>query len=126
MHKLLDYICDELEMLEKKVGKGEKLSMSEISYMDTLAHAKKNILTADAMEDADEYRDDYSGARMGRGRGSNARRDSMGRYASRYDRGYSRADAKEDLIMDLHDLEKHAGDEETRHMIKKWIKQVEE
>lgn len=40
MHKLINYICDELESIEKKAEKGD-LSMSELQYADTLAHLKK-------------------------------------------------------------------------------------
>ena len=91
MHKLIDYICDELEELEKKANKDGKLSAAEVQYMDTLAHAKKNLLKSEEMmsEDysmADErsyrsYRND--GMSYARGRGRNAKRDSMGRYSSR-------------------------------------------
>lgn len=131
MHKLIDYICDEMEELEKKAEKGGKLSMQELQYADTLAHLKKNILTSDAMMGEDEYSN--MGGSYARGRGSNARRDSMGRYSKddrpyrggSYERGYSRDMAKEDLVMQLHDMERDA-DDETKHMIKKWIKQIEE
>ena len=139
MHKLIDYICDEMEELERKAEKGGKLSMQEVQYADTLAHLKKNILTSDAMMEAeDEYSNDdgrsYAGtgssyARGGRGRGRYARRDSMGRYSSRQDgyyNGYSREGAKEDLRMELQELERNAKDEETRHMIDKWMKQLEQ
>ena len=131
MHKLIDYICDEMEDLERKVEKGGKLSMQEIQYMDTLAHAKKNILTADAMEEAD-YSNDYSGrdyagrdysTAPNRGRGSRARRDSMGRYASDEMGGYSRG--KMDLKEDLRELERNASDDETRRMIQRWMRQLE-
>lgn len=130
MHKLIDYICDELDELEKKADKG-KLSMTELQYVDLLAHAKKNLLTADAMMEADDaYSNGYSYAR-------DRKRDSMGRYSrgttSPYTmnnggmsyRGYSRGDAKEDLINELRDMERNA-DEDTKHMIRKWIKQAEE
>ena len=49
MHKLMEYVCDELEELERKAEKGGKLSMAEIQYADTLAHMKKNLLKADEM-----------------------------------------------------------------------------
>lgn len=144
MDKLIDYVCDELEKLEKKADKGN-LSMTEIQYADMLAHLKKNILTADAMMESDDgYSGDYSYARGdGRGRGRNARRDSRGRYSSEYrmndggsyrmsdgmggsyNRGYSRAEAKDDVLSQLHDME-HDADDETRQMIRKWIKQVED
>ena len=136
MHKLIDYVCDEMEELERKAEKGGKLSMSELQYADTLAHLKKNILTADAMMGEDEYSN--TDGSYARGRGSNARRDSMGRYSREgsyrdgrsyrggsYERGYSRAEAKEDMLMQLRGMEQDA-DEESKHMIRKWIKQVEE
>ena len=132
MHKLIDYICDELEEIEHKAEKGGKLTMQEIQYADMLAHLKKNILTSDAMMDADgEYSNE--GGSYARGRGSNARRDSMGRYSrdgyrmtdgGMY-RGYSRDDAKHDMLTQLRDME-HDADDESKQMIRKWIKQVEE
>jgi len=115
MHKLIDYICDELEDLERKVEKDGKLSMQEVQYMDTLAHVKKNLLKSEEMMDGEGYSMDghYTYARDGRmysgarGRGRNARRDSMGRYSNenRYSReGYSmNDDFRSDLEMLMHD-----------------------
>ena len=149
MHKLIEYICDELEELERKADKEGKLSMAEIQYGDMLAHFKKNILTSDAMMENEDGYSNESGnsyARGGRGRGNNARRDSMGRYSrdggsyrqggGSYERsyrdgrggsydGYSREGAREDMLMQLREMEQDA-DEESKRMIKKWIKQVEE
>ena len=76
MHKLIDFICDELDDLEEKAEHG-KLSMAEVEYGDMLAHFKKNLLTADAMMEADDYSYD-DGMSMARGR-RNARRDMRGR-----------------------------------------------
>lgn len=161
MHKLMEYICEELEELERKAEKDGKLSMAEIEYIDKLTHIKKNLLKAEEMWEDSEYsnaqggnmgggNNRYSYARGGgRGRGSNARRDSRGRYSSeggsyegntgggsyagyRNNRnsygygGYSREDAKEDMMMQLQDLEQSAPDEESKQMIRKWMKQVEE
>ena len=146
MHKLLEYVCDELEELERKVDKGGKLSMAEMQYGDTLAHMKKNLLTADAMTGEDEEGYSNAGYSYARGRGRNARRDSMGRYSresmenrggsyedNSYARGnnrgrsyYSREDAKEELAMDLKDLKREAKDSETAQMIDRWIKQLEQ
>lgn len=149
MHKLIDYICDELEQLERKADKG-KLTMSEIQYMDVLAHAKKNLLTGEAMMESEEYSME-GGMSNARGRGRNARRDSMGRYSSRggsyegrsydgYDmsmergggnRGGGRSNAKgysrdsEELVETLRELEMDTQDAETRRMIQKFIKQAE-
>lgn len=133
MHKLIDYICDELEELERKADK-DKLTVAELEYADMLAHLKKNLLTAEAMT---ERESDYSnrnsydymydgGMSNARGRGRNARRDSMGRYSRRnsYD-GYSRADAKEDLMNELQEMQMNA-DDETKQMLKSWMRQLEQ
>lgn len=93
MDKLIDYICDEIDVLEKKAEAG-KLSMSEIQYLDTLAHTKKNLLKSEEMMD-DGYSsandDYYAHTSYARGRGADAKRDSKGRYSSRAYRGdYSR------------------------------------
>lgn len=69
MHKLIDYVCDELEELEHKADKGD-LSAAEIQYADTLAHLKKNLLKSEEMEG-------YSGYYPY----SYARRDMRGRYS---------------------------------------------
>lgn len=121
MHKLIDYICDELEELERKVERGGNLSMTEIQYMDTLAHAKKNLLKSEEMDgySMDRYPYDrriYSMARMGRGRGANAERDSMGRYSSNryYDDGYS---MEGDFRADLEELMRYAPNEQVKQKL---------
>ena len=104
MKVLLNYICDELEEIERKAGKGSKLSMQEIQYVDTLAHAKKNLLKSEEMLQGEggsysiggySRRSSYDGegsyddgryvrpdGSYARGRGPGAKRDSMGRYSS--------------------------------------------
>ena len=121
MHKLIDYICDELEELERKVERGGNLSMTEVQYMDTLAHAKKNLLKSEEMEgySMDRYPYDrriYSMARMGRERGANAERDSMGRYSSNryYDDGYS---MEGDFRADLEELMRYAPNEQVKQKL---------
>ena len=105
MHKLIEYVCDELDELERKAEKDGKLSMAEVQYMDTLAHTKKNLLKADEMMEEGEYsmagdRGVRSYVRGGRSyaRGRNARRDSMGRYSRE---GYSMNDDIADRLRDL-------------------------
>lgn len=118
MHKIMEYVCKEMEDLEKKIEKNGGLNPSETQYLDTLAHTKKNLLKAEEMgeESRMSYRGSYEGSYDdGRNRvsyrgGSYAepmyadrertegsryayRRDSMGRY-SRED-GYSGADDSE-------------------------------
>ena len=129
MHKLIEYICDELEELERKADKDGKLSMAEVQYMDTLAHAKKNLLKSDEMWEDSEYsgadgrsyaRDGRGGDRSyARGRGRNARRDSMGRYSR--EGGYSMAD---DFRMDLEDLMKDAPNEQVRQKLQRIMSEM--
>ena len=100
MHKLIDYCCTELEDLERKVGKGQKLSMQELQVADLLAHMKKNLLKGEEMSGGGEYSNRGYSRRMSyddggsyaypeenyvRPDGSYSRRrgrDSMGRYSS--------------------------------------------
>lgn len=123
MHKLYEYVCDELKDLEKKAEKGN-LSMQEVQYADTLAHLKKNLMKADEMmeDEFGEYSMAYypmtsyaeeggnkgrygmsrrdGGYSYARGRGRNARRDSMGRYSR--EGGYSYADDEmHEIIADM-------------------------
>jgi len=135
MHKLMEFVCDEMEDLERKVEKEGKLSSAEMQYLDLLAHTKKNLLKADEMSGDGEYsgrydnrmyddrysrRDDYSRNRDGgmsyaRGRGRNAKRDSMGRYSS----------ASDMLVEELRDLMEDAPDERTKMEFKKFIQKME-
>lgn len=123
MHKLMDYICDEMEELERKADKDGKLSMAEIQYLDTLAHTKKNLLKADEMTDGEysgrynermydgRYMRNSDGMVYARGR----KRDAMGRYAS---------DAGE-MVHELRQLMDDAPDERTRMEFKKFIEKIE-
>jgi hypothetical protein len=124
MHKIMEYLCKEMEDLEKKIEKNGGLNPSETQYLDTLAHTKKNLLKAEEMSEESEqsYRGSYRGSYAdGRGsyrgsyeggsmRGSYAEpmyaddeRTDASRYSTRRDRmgrysredGYSRADASE-------------------------------
>lgn len=136
MHKLIEYICDELEELERKAEKDGKLSMTEIQYADVLAHLKKDILTSDAMweeseysmDDGMSYRGSYTqdggrnrynrGGSYARGRGRNVRRDSMGRY--------SRAeDDMDDMIMELREMMQDLPQEKQRE-VQRFIQKIEQ
>lgn len=123
MHKLMDYICDEMEELERKADKDGKLSMAEIQYLDTLAHTKKNLLKADEMTDGEysgRYNERmYDGRYMRNGDGMvyarGRKRDAMGRYAS--DTG--------EMVNELRQLMDDAPDERTRMEFKKFIEKME-
>ena len=141
MHKLMEYICDELEELERKAEKENKLSMAEIEYADKLAHIKKSLLSADEMWEDSEYSmamdGSYAqGGRGGRsnamsrrsyarGRGRNARRDSMGRYSREggsYDGGYSMAE--DDFRADLQELMQDAQNEQIRQKLQRLMSEM--
>lgn len=130
MHKLIDFICDELEDLERKTEKDGKLSMAEMQYVDTLAHAKKNLLKAEEMSDDYSNGYDIGYSRRGYSRRSNGssyarRRDSMGRYSrDGYGRnGYSMAG--DEMIDELRDLMEDAPDEKTKAEFRKFISRME-
>lgn len=126
MHKIYEYLCDELKDLEKKAESGQQLSMAELEYLNKLTETKKNLLKIEMLEEDSEYsnamrggsyrgsyaRDgrggSYDDGSYARGRGRNAKRDSMGRYSSE---GYSRA---EDFRMELEDLMASAPNDRIR------------
>ena len=128
-----DALYDLKEMLCKQLndyGKKGELTAAVLERVDMLAHAVKNLdHIIEKYEEAEysgnmdgriyggrSYRDggNYDGGRsMARGRGSNARRDSMGRYASD---GYSRGDDGS-MADQLREMAEMAGDERTRQEI---------
>jgi len=129
MYELREMLCEELDKITKK---GE-LSAGSLDVVDKLTHSIKSIDTIIAMEDAGYSSDDYSmrGNSYARGRGSNAKRDSMGRYSSdnysmRGGRGrnYSYDDEMNNLRDQLEDMEHMAKDDESKRMIKQWMKQL--
>lgn len=117
MHKLIDYVCSELDGLERKAEKSG-LTMSEVQYMDTLAHAKKNLLTGEAMMDRGES--GYYMPMYGRSYGDHEsyRRDSMGRYS----RGDSYGD---NAVEELRDLMAKAPNESIKREYRKLIEKIE-
>lgn len=112
--QIKEMLCDELEGIAKK----KELTTSSLEVIDKAIDIVKDIATIEAMEQEYGYSqeggysngyygrmpyymyDDGMGNSYARGRGSNARRDSMGRYSNEgrsYDyNGYS-GDTKEEL-----------------------------
>lgn len=133
MEELREMLCEELDKITKK---GE-LSAGSLDVVDKLTHSIKSIDTILAMEDAGYSSDDYTmrGNSYARGRGSNARRDSMGRYSSdnysmrggrsgERGRNYSYDDEMNNLREQLEDMERMAKDEESKRMIRQWKMQL--
>lgn len=132
MHKLYEYICDELKDLEKKAEKGN-LSLQEVQYADTLAHLKKNLMRADEMME-DEFGEysmsyypmtsyaeegGYSARRLGnmsyaRGRNTRVKRDSIGRYSR----------ASEDFRMELEELINDAPNEHIKQKMRDLMRDI--
>jgi hypothetical protein len=140
MHKvyeLKDKLCDELEEYGDK-----KLDAGSLEVIDKLAHTIKNLdKIIEKYEDEDyssAYNDgmsyeggSYEGGAyerdgnrggyspryaMARGRGRNARRDSMGRYSS----------DNRMMVEELRDLMNDAPDERTKMEFKRFIEKMEQ
>ena len=119
----IEDICEklhkELKKANEKLDKNGEINERDAEYLRNMLSAMKSAKTIKAMEES-SYRggEDYSGmypypvygrsyadggnmngGSNTRGRGANAKRDSMGHYSSEY--GYSRADAMEDMAEDI-------------------------
>ena len=151
IEKIKKMLCKELEEFAET---GKLKTPADISMLKDLTGAIKNI---DKIEMYEEEKESYSEARGGmrgrsymhgssydddmmyserRGRGRNARRDSMGRYSSdmgssyddysetRMDRRYSRDDAKDHMMNKLGEMMTSA-DEEQREILKDAMRKIE-
>jgi hypothetical protein len=116
MHRLCEFIDDELMDMEDLVKQGKKLSMSEVDYGDKLAHWKKCLLTNKAMED------NYSEARGGRSNRMGRSYDDMSMARNRDSIGrYSRDEFMDKLTM----MRESAPNEKSRRAIDKMIDELE-
>lgn len=135
--KLMSLVENEIEAINRN---GKFKSREEIDAVYKLVDIAKDISEIRCMEedmDGESYADGmsyerggrsyrYDGGSYARGRGRNARRDSMGRYSREsyrggsYERGYSR-DGKEEYKEQLRDMMEDAPDENTRQSIKRMI-----
>lgn len=141
LYQLKEMLCKELE----EYGSKGDLSAGSLEIVDKLAHALKNldkIIETKEEESGEEYSgamyrrggsyryDDgmmtggsYRGGSYARGRGSNARRDSMGRYASRG--GYSRAEGDmAEIVEELKGM-MDSLPEEKRHEVERFVEKVD-
>lgn len=170
MHKIKEKLMDELYEVEDKMKKasGGKVSAGDLEYIHKLTDTIKNIDKIEMLEEGGGYSEESNwmadgrmygtsyedGMSYARGRGRNAKRDSMGRYSreggsyddgsyeggSSYARGgrggnrggmsnrrggYSRADAKEEMIEKLEDMMHDAETPKEREAIKRCIMQIE-
>lgn len=135
MHALYDLkemLCAELE----DYGKKGELSTGSLEIVDKLAHTIKNLdKIIESYEEA-EYSSRYDGSydnggmsnrgnsyendgNYSRGRGRYAKRDNLGRYASR---GYSR---NGDITEQLRNLMDEAPDDRSRQEIQRLVTKME-
>lgn len=132
--ELCNTVGKEIQSANNKIrSAGGKISAGDLEYLDRLTHVLKSIKTTKAMMDAEEggSHDDgmghnYSGrmythtmdGSYARGRGRNARRDSMGRYSSRrsYDDG---------MMAELHELMEDAPNDSIKNEFRQFISKLE-
>ena len=136
MHELYE-LKEKLERELKKYN-NEEVTTNSLEVIDKLSHAIKNLdKIVEKHEEVEggsygynyenSYRNSYRGNRSynnggsyARGRGRNARRDSMGRYAS--EGGYSRHG---DMVEELREMMMEAPNEEIRREYEKVISRIE-
>ena len=146
LHELCETIKEAIGEANEKIRKaGGSLSAGDVEYIDKLTHSLKSIKAVMAMmEDEDgeysnadgmsnrggrysgRYNDGmhsvYRGGSYARGRGSNARRDSMGRYSSR---GYSRAEgAMAEIVEELKGMMSDLPEDKQRE-VQRFVEKVE-
>lgn len=136
--------------LEAIINNGKFRSRDEIDSVYKLIDIAKDIneiwcmeddMSGESYDDGMSYRGgrsyrggsydgSYDGGSYARGRGRNAKRDSMGRYSREYRggsyRGYSRDGGKQEYIEDLRSMMDSAPDEQTRQSIQRMISQIEQ
>jgi len=134
MHELREMLDEELT----KISRSGDLTPTKLDLVDKLTHSIKSIDTIMAMQDYSEddgysYDGGYSNAR---GRGRNAKRDSMGRYSREghsydyrgrgYGRGgYSREDgSKDEVVQELQDLMNKTTDGNIRMAIQRAMQEM--
>lgn len=136
LDSILRITQDELGSVEKN---GKYHSREDIDSVYKLIDIVKDIYCIwnyeNEEDDGNSYMDDrrdmrgysrYDGNSYARGRGRNARRDSMGRYSRNSYRGYSRDDGKEEYIENLRNMMENAPDEQTRMEIQRMIQKMEQ
>ena len=150
IEKIKKMLCKELDEYAMK----QKISGADLDMIWKLTDTVKNLDKISMLEESEEGYSEARGGMRGRsymhgssydddmmyserrGRGRNARRDSMGRYSSdmgssyddyseaRMDRRYSRDDAKDHMMNKLGEMMTSA-DEEQREILKDAMRKIE-
>lgn len=128
LYELKEKLCREL-----KKYSGEEVTTNSLEIVDKLSHSIKNLDKIIEKYEEDEgnsygynsyegsYRNNRSnrGTSNARGRGRNAKRDSMGRYSNE---GYSR---NGDVVNELRELMMEAPNEKVRNEYQRVIDHIE-
>lgn len=128
LYELKETLCDELKEYSRK----GKMSAGDLEVVDKLTHTIKNLDKIIETYEEEGYSEERRGGSYrggsyedggrtyrvegsyARGRGRNARRDSMGRYSS-----------ADNMVMELRELMEDAPDERTRMEFERFIKKME-
>ena len=145
MHKIKEKLMDELYEIEEKMKKSSgKVSAGDLEYIHKLTDTVKNIDKIEILEEDDGYSEDgqymgegriygttyEGGSSYRRGRGRNAKRDSMGRYSSDGYRinnrgGYSRNSAKDYMMEQLEEMMEQAEKPQEKEALKRCMQAIE-
>lgn len=140
IEKIKKMLCKELDEYAMK----NKLTMNDLQPVHLMTDIIKNLDKIEMLEGDDGYSETYpyymGGSSYARGRGRNAKRDSMGRYSSeggsyeggssyddyseRADRRYSRDDAKDHMMNKLGEMMEDADPKE-REALKECMRAIE-
>ena len=115
------------EELEELAHKGE-LGAGDLELAHKLTDTIKNINKICMLEEDGGYSQtgDWETGSYGRGNSYRGRkRDSMGRYSREGRGGYSRHDAKEGIMRQLHEMMEEAEGEREREKIRRFMEQME-
>ena len=86
MHKIMEFVCDELEEMERKVAKDGKLSRTDLDDVMKLTKVKKNLLESEMLSEESEYSNAMGGYSR---RGNYSRRMSYADGGSYGDMSYA-------------------------------------
>ena len=147
LEKLKEALCEELD----KFGKSGDITVNSLDKIHRLTDTIKNIDKIMMLEGSEGYSEERGRTHMGgssydddimyserRGRGRNAKRDSMGRYSSdggsydgddyserRTGRGYSRDEATDWMMTRLGEMMSETDDPKQRETLKKCMRELE-
>ena len=124
MHKLYELKEKLMKELEDYAdnGKFSKDDVEAIKYAASAIGHIRNIVEDEEGYSGYSMEDERRGGSYARGRGRNARRDSMGRYSR--EGGYSRA--ADDMVRELRELMQDAPDDRTRQEFQRFIQKIEQ